>query len=121
MAAAKNFLFILRHPPHDGIVAQETLDQMLTVAAFDQPTRLLFLDDGVFQLKSGQRPDGLGLKHISPMFEALAVFDVEGLWVEAESLHERALTPAGLSMPVHLIARAQVPAFLATADVLVSA
>jgi tRNA 2-thiouridine synthesizing protein C len=120
MAVRKNFLFILRRPPHGGIPAQETLDIVLTTAAFDQAVRLLFLEDGVFQLKAGQRPEIIGFKHIAPIFGALQLYDVEELWVEEESLRERGLTAEALILPVRLLSRAQVPAFIGAQDVAVS-
>lgn len=120
MAVRKNFLFILRCPPHGGVHAQETLDMVLTAAAFDQTVRLLFLDDGVFQLKQGQKPEAIGFKHIAPMFWALELYDIEELWVEEESLRERGLTTEGLLLPVRLLPRRQVPAFIGAQDVAVS-
>jgi len=120
MPVRKNFLFVLRHPPHGGIQAQETLDFVLTTAAFDQTVRLLFLDDGVFQLKHGQRPEAIGFKHIAPIFGALQLYDIEELWVEEESLRERGLTAEGLILPVRLLSRRQVAAFISTQDIVVS-
>jgi tRNA 2-thiouridine synthesizing protein C len=116
----KNFLFILRRPPHGGIHAQESLDMILTAAAFEQPVRLLFLDDGVFQLKRNQKPAAIGLKHIAPIFEALELYDVEELWVEEESLRERGLAAEGLILPVRLIRRHNVAEFVGGQDIVVS-
>lgn len=110
----------MRRSPHDGIAVRESLDMIMTVAAFDQPVRLLFLDDGVFQLKSGQRPGGRGFMAIEPLFAALEVYDVEGLWAEEESLEERGLSPAGLFLPVRGLRRAEIAGFIASADIVVS-
>ena len=120
MPVQKNFLFVLRHPPHGGIHAQESLDIVLTTAAFDQTVRLLFLDDGVFQLKRGQKPATIGFKHIAPIFAALELYDVEELWVEEESLRERGLTVEGLILPVRLLTRCHIAAFVGAQDIVVS-
>jgi len=116
----KNFLFVMRRPPHEGIGVRESLDMLMTVAAFDQPVRLLFLDDGVFQLKSGQKPESLGLKPIAPLYAALEVYGVEELWVEEESLSQRGLIHENLILPTLSIKRAEVASLIAAADVVVN-
>ena len=116
----KNFLFVMRSTPHDGIGLRESLDMIMTVAAFDQPVSLLFLDDGVFQLKAGQNPGCLDLKPTAPLFEALEVYGVDALWVEEESLAQRGLAPGNLILPVRGIKRGEVAALAAAADVVVA-
>jgi tRNA 2-thiouridine synthesizing protein C len=116
----KNFLFILRRPPYEGNAVRESLDMLMTVAAFDQPVRMLFLDDGVFLLKSGQNPEGLGVRPLEPLLAALEVYGVEELWVEKESLHERGLALAQLILPVQGICRADVAGLIAEADIVVN-
>ncbi|MDD5036044.1 MAG: sulfurtransferase complex subunit TusC [Methylococcaceae bacterium] len=115
----KSFVFVIRRSPHAGVAARETLDMLMTVAAFDQTVRVLFLDDGVFQLKAGQRPQVLDFRPIAPMFEALEIYGIEELWVESESLSERGLEPQGLILPVHQIDRREVGRFIAAADIVV--
>ena len=90
----------MQSPPHNGSKLQERLDVILTVAAFDQQVALLFLDDGVFQLKQGQQPDKQGLKDTASIFNALEIYDVKDLYVEIESLQERGLKPGDLTLPV---------------------
>ena len=115
----KNFLFVMRRSLHDGVAIRENLDMLMTAAAFDQVVRILFLDDGVFQLKSGQRPQTLGWKPIEPLFAALEIYDVEDLWVEEESLVERGLNSASLMLPTRRIRRADIASFVAAADIVV--
>ena len=69
----KKFLFVLRKPPFTGVSMQETLDSVLTVAAFDQSVSLLLLDDGVFQLKKNQQPERFGMKDTAAVFGALEI------------------------------------------------
>lgn len=92
----------------------------LTAAAFDQPVSLLFADDGVYQLKRGQCPEAAGLPAVAPLFEALALYELESPWVERESLLERDLTEADLVIPVEPIARADIAALIAACDVVVT-
>jgi tRNA 2-thiouridine synthesizing protein C len=116
----KRFLFILRRSPQSGWQVREILDQVLTAAAFDQLVSLLFVDDGVYQLKTGQCPDSAGLPAIAPSFTALSLYDVEAVWVECESLAERNLAEADLVIPVQPIARADIAALIARQDVVVN-
>jgi tRNA 2-thiouridine synthesizing protein C len=117
----KNYLFVLRKPAHSGAFAQETLDIILTTAAFDQNVSLLFLDDGVFQLKGGQQPQFSGYKDTPAMFNALEMYDVTALYTEAESLAERGLVAGDLILPVEIVARDQIAAFMQTFTVIFAA
>ncbi|MEN8261788.1 MAG: sulfurtransferase complex subunit TusC [Pseudomonadota bacterium] len=118
--AKKNFLFVMRREPHGGIFVQEALDIILTIAAFDQRVSLLFLDDGVYQLKKGQSPAGAGLKDVAPIFGALPIYDVQAFYAEEESLIERGLNTNQLILPVILISRAEVPLLLQRHDVILN-
>ncbi len=116
----KNVLFIMRRAPHAGNHAHETLDAVMTVAAFDQSVRVLFVDDGVFQLKKDQDPAAIGLKHVAPWFQALRIYGVHELFVEAESLSERSLGEDDLSLPVQLLQRDQIAGLLGSQDVILT-
>ncbi len=65
---------------------------VLIAAAFDQDVSLVFIDDGVYQLKKGQQTKGIEMKNFSPTYRALEDYDVEKLYVETESLEARGLT-----------------------------
>ncbi|TAN49221.1 MAG: sulfurtransferase TusC [Methylococcaceae bacterium] len=115
----KRFLFVLRRFPIGGPQALEALDAALTAAAFDQPVRLLFLDDGVWQLKRGQ-PAASGRSPMA-LLGSLALYDIAAPpWVERESLEERGLTPQELTIEVTVLARDRVAALLDDCDVLLN-
>lgn len=116
----KSFLFLMRHTPYEGAWTQEALDMLLTTAAFDQQVRVLFLDDGVFQLLSGQQAAKWGRKPIDSLLGALGLYDVEEIFVERESLQERGLSQYPLILSARIVARADVAALLSEQDVLVS-
>lgn len=116
----KKFLFVMRTPPYHGINLQEKLDLLLTTAAFDQSVTLLFLDDGIFQLKKNQHPEQLGLKNTSCILDSLELHNVKALFVEAETLQERGLKRSSLSLPVQLIEREQVSHFMQQFDLITS-
>lgn len=106
--------------PHNGTQVQEKLDVILTTAAFDQPLTLLFLDDGVFQLKKGQQPETQGLKDTAAIFKALEIYKVSNLYVEYESLQERGLLAEDLTLSVQTIRRKNINHFMQQYDVVVS-
>ncbi len=91
--------------PHGTNHLREILDVMMTAAAFDQEVRVLFLDDGVFQLKKEQNPGATKIKNITPLFQALSIYDIKDYFVEIESIKERALDLDDLELPVEPIAR----------------
>lgn len=107
----KSFLFIISKSA-GGVPVQEALDQIMSAAAFDQAVSLLFIDDGVFQIKKNQRPDELGLKATTAIFEALEIYDVNAFYAETESLELRGLSAQDLCLPVKLLARNQISAFI---------
>ncbi|MBL1263279.1 sulfurtransferase complex subunit TusC [Candidatus Methylomicrobium oryzae] len=114
----KQFLFVLRRPPHSGAFVQEMLDIILTTAAFDQPTSLLLLDDAVFQLKHGQQPADFGMKDTASIYRALEIYDVKLVYAELESLEERGLKPADLCLPVQTIYRKDIASLMRRHQVL---
>jgi len=101
----KKFLYINRRAPHGTVYAQESLETVLIGAAFDQDVSLLFLDDGVYQIKKNQQPDSLEVKNFSKTFRALEGYDVEKVFVEKESLEERGLVEDDLLIDVQVIER----------------
>lgn len=114
----KRYLFVLRKPPHSGAHVQETLDIILTAAAFDQHVSILLLDDAVFQLKNGQNPEIVGMKDTAAIFDALGIYDVNDIYTELESLKERGLQPGDLSLPVQALARKDIAGLMQGFDVL---
>jgi tRNA 2-thiouridine synthesizing protein C len=88
----KKFMFVNRKAPYGTVYALESLEVVLISAAFDQDVSLAFVDDGVYQLKKGQKTDGIGMKNFSPTYKALGDYDINKLYIEQESLTERGLT-----------------------------
>ena len=98
----KSFLFLQTRAPLDA--GPEAFDLALTAAAFDHDVRLVLADDGVHWLRSG--------------LPELVEEAVEQIAVERESLAERGMTvPEGMTV----VAREELAALLAEADVVVTA
>lgn len=116
MDSSRSILVVCRTGPHGSPVGPEALELTLMAGAFDRPTALLLLDEGVLQLVRGQAPEGLPAKDYAPGFAALGDHGVERVFVERQSLEERGLTPETLMIPVEPVDRSAVRALMAEAD-----
>ena len=116
----KKFMFVNRKAPYGTIYALESLEVVLITAAFDQDVSLVFLDDGVYQLKKTQQTKGIETKNFSPTFRALEGYDVEKLYVEKESMEARGLTEADLLVDVTVLGSAEMGALMNEQDVVLS-
>ncbi len=113
----KRFLYVNRRAPHGTIYPHEMLEMVLITAAFDQDVSVVFLDDGVYQIKKEQDTKGIGIKNFTPAFRALDDYDVEKLYVEKESLEARGLTAEDLLVPVEVVSTERLREIMAEQDV----
>jgi tRNA 2-thiouridine synthesizing protein C len=116
----KKFLYVNRKAPYGTIYAWESLEVVLIGAAFEQDVSLLFMDDGVFQLTKGQDTKGIGMKNFSATYKALEMYDVEKLFVDADSLQARGLSEADLIVDVQVLDSAAVRDLIESQDVLLN-
>jgi len=115
----KRYLFVMRQLPHNSSRVQETLDQLLTTAAFDQSVSLLFMDDGVFQLKSDQNSAFMIMRNTAAMFLSLELYGITQVYVEIESLTTRGLAQDDLIMPVQALSRSVVHDLIQQHDIVI--
>lgn len=118
--ATKKFMFVNRKAPYGTVYALESLEVVLITAAFDQDVSLVFMDDGVYQLRKTQQTKGIEIKNFSPTYRALEGYDIEKLYVDAESLAERGLTEDDLLVDVTVLSRAEMGALMESQDVVLS-
>ena len=116
----KRFMYVNRRPPYGTIYALECLEVVLIAAAFDQDVSVVFVDDGVCQLKKNQDTAAIGMKNFSNTYRALDDYDVEKIYVEQESLDARGLTTEDLIIPVEVVAAENLRAIMARQDVVIS-
>ncbi|HMM50491.1 MAG TPA: sulfurtransferase complex subunit TusC [Burkholderiaceae bacterium] len=120
MSEQKKFMFVNRKAPYGTIYALESLEVVLITAAFDQDVSLVFVDDGVYQLKRGMQTKGIETKNFSPTYRALDGYDVEKLYVERESMQARGLTEEDLLVDVTVLDRDEMSALMQEQDVVLS-
>lgn len=116
----KKFMFVNRKAPYGTIYALEGLEVVLISAAFDQDVSMVFMDDGVFELVKGQSTKSIDVKNFSPIYRALEGYDIEKLYVDADSLKARGLTPDHLIVPVEVLTTQDMAALMETQDVVIS-
>ena len=116
----KKFMFVNRKAPYGTVYALESLEVVLIAATFDQDVSLLFMDDGVFEIVKGQNTKDIGLKNFSPSYRALEGYDVEKLYVDADSLKARGLTEKDLLVPVEVLDSDALSALMQSQDVVLS-
>jgi tRNA 2-thiouridine synthesizing protein C len=116
----KKFMFVNRSAPYGTVYALESLEVVLISAAFEQDVSLVFVEDGVWQLKKGQQSKGIETKNFSPTYRALEGYDVEKLYVEHESLAARGLTEDDLIVDVTVLSSAELGRLMDEQDVVLS-
>ncbi|RLT97382.1 sulfurtransferase complex subunit TusC [Ketobacter sp.] len=116
----RSTLFINTKGPHSSQATRESLDAALASAAFGVPVGLLFLEDGVFQLKQGQQPSTADLKRTAPIFQSLGLYEISDVYVCEEDLHSRGLCQEDLLIDVTLLPASQIAPLLASYDNLLS-
>jgi tRNA 2-thiouridine synthesizing protein C len=120
MSDIKKFMFVNRKAPYGTVYALEALEVVLITAAFDQDVSLVFLDDGVYQLKKGQQTKGIETKNFSTTYRALEGYDIEKLYVEKESMDARGLTEDDFLVDVTVLTSKEMGELMGQQDVVLS-
>jgi tRNA 2-thiouridine synthesizing protein C len=116
----KKFMLVNRKAPYGTIYALESLEVVLITAAFEQDVSVVFVDDGVYQLKKGMQTKAIATKNFSPTYRALEDYDIDKLYVEAESLAARGLSTDDLVAPVKVVDSAALAELMEQQDVVLS-
>ena len=116
----KRFCYLNRRAPYGTVYALESLEVVLIGAAFEQDVSMVFVDDGVYQLKKGQDTKGVEMKNFSPTYRALEMYDVEKLYVERESMEARGLTEDDFVVPVQVLSSKELADLMEEQDVILS-
>lgn len=91
--SVKKLLYIFSAAPYSNAKGQEALDAVLIGAAFEQTVSVLFLHDGVFQIRANQNTTDSDLKQFTKAYRALNDFGIENVYA-----HDLALTSRGLNV-----------------------
>lgn len=113
----KQFLIVCRQAPYGNSFAREALDVAMAAAAFDQAVAILFLGDGVLQLCRKQNSAEIQQTSLEKQLSALPLYDVTDIYVDTESLQQRGLDAADLSLPAQALDRNAIAALIARCDI----
>ena len=106
----KRVLYILRRPP--GVLADEITDVILVSGVFEQPTAILFADQGAYQL--------LGLDARESPIDTLSSYDIKDLYVAEESMRSLGLDVAQIPSNVVAASPREVRELIASHDVVLT-
>lgn len=116
MNPQKSTLVVLSQPPYKGQMARESLDVILTAAAFETPLSLLFTGDGVYQLMDNQQASNINAKDMAASLPVLPVYDVEKIFVDEESMATRGLQTTDCILPVESLQLKEIQALFSEND-----
>lgn len=113
----KQLTFITRRSPYGSAQARAMLDMVLAAAVFDQKVVLIFLDDGVLQLRKDQAAASIGAKDLSAALGVLPLYDIQQIFVDAQSLQQRGMSPDELVIPATVCDSAHISSLVQQSDV----
>ena len=88
-ANGKKVMVTVRKAPHGSIYVHESIEVMFIFATYDMDLSVVFLDDGVLALQTGQDTKALGIKGFMASLGALVDWEVTKVYVDRQSLRER--------------------------------
>jgi len=105
----KKILYIISYAPYSNAEGQEALEAIMIAASFEQDVSVLFLHDGVFQIKSHQLLESNGeIKEFTKAFRALEDYGVDKLYCLESSLLARGIALDQLIVKTNLLSDAEV-------------
>lgn len=107
-ATGQEVLFIATRSPWSSSAAAAGADMLMTMAVFDQPVRVIFCGDGVWQLLGNQEGDTLKMKTLSRIFPAFELYDIKHVLVADSAMRERGLAAADLVIPASTVSDADI-------------
>jgi len=84
-------LIISTHAPYHSSHAIDAYEAALAATNVGIEVKILFQHDGVYQCLSSQEPNEIGHKNVFKKLNALALFDIEDVYIDQESIELREL------------------------------
>ena len=109
----KHWLFLTTKSSWTSSNAAACMDMVMTAAIFDQKVKLVFCNDGVYQLLAGQDGSACGMKTLAQQIPAMDLYGVEQIYVEQSALLQRGLQERDLIQAVALLPYGQMQSMIA--------
>lgn len=100
--------FVTRQVPHGTSFARETQDAILATSALTEELSIFFIGDGVYQLLNKQQPQAIACRDFAPTFGLFELYDIENIYVCADSLLERGISDAELIIDVERLSQPDI-------------
>ena len=88
----------------------------LASAVFEQDVNYVFLDDGIYQLLKGQNGTAIQSKTLGNALETLALYGIEDVYADQQSLRERSIDIADLLPGIQLIDHGEISKLIEGSD-----
>ena len=109
-----SWLYIVRSAPYASSRFAEAIDAILVAGVFDQPVRVLLIDDAVQALRPHQNGEVLGSKTPGKMLTALPDYEIDEIFACRNSIDRAGIdTDALIELPVTLLDYDQQRALIA--------
>lgn len=116
----KKIMYLNRRAPYGTIYAQEGLEAVLIGSAFDQDVCIVYVDDGVYQLKKGQNPAEVEMKNFSRTYRALEDYGIDKLYVDRKSMEDRGLSKGDFYLRVDVLDSRQLSEMMEKQDIILN-
>lgn len=94
----QSVLLIISNPPFYSASNRDTIDIGLAFSAFDIPISILFIEDGILQIKNDLNSEQLAQKNIINTFKALEMYDIQDCYVINRDLERFQLNTNALAI-----------------------
>ena len=112
----KKLLYVFDSGPYSSSSGSEALEAVLVGANFEQEISLLFINNGIFQIKRNQDTSASQLKPSYKTFKALEDFDITKVYTHDLSLLARGLEADDLMIPASVLSSQAVSILIAEQD-----
>ncbi len=112
------FLFVFRASPYGTSASKEGIDAALASSVFELPIKLLFMNDGVFQLMIGQAPTCTN--SVEKQLKALSLYGIDEIYIHEPSVLRRSIPLKNLQHREIMISSEGVSSLLSSATHIVS-
>lgn len=109
-------LYIAARDPYQSATAQTLLDALLVAASFGAQVSVLFQGPGVLQLQAEQNGQFIDRRSLAAQLGSLPLFDVEGVYADAEDIARYRIDLASAPCPTQAIAENELRQLLAQCD-----
>jgi tRNA 2-thiouridine synthesizing protein C len=103
---------ISRSAPYGSANARLCIDIALAAAVFEQAVNFVLLDDGVYQLLSGQTPAVIDSKSVDAALEVFELYGIDNIYVDEGSLSSRNLSSEHLAVEAKPLDAAGIAALI---------